>query len=155
IKFPLEASKGSKNAAAAESISFDVDFEAVFRELELPESFELYFIADSNGSIVRSGSSDHARPLRSGGWLNDLIAGESAEPRPARRIGDLSYLTEIGSAKKPFEQFKGGTTQLRIDLAGVSHYVYVQPLNLPITENGKEAPGGWFLGGAVSYDEVL
>ncbi len=131
IEFALADAKASPKSAHApvDPPSLEVNFEAILKELDLPESFELYFIADSKGRIVHCGSSDHMRPLRQGGWLNELIAGENAEPGPARRIRDLANLTEVASNKKPFEQFKGGTTELRIDLAAAAHYLYIQPLN--------------------------
>jgi len=152
IHFALGDTKTGPGVAEA---AFDVDFAAILKELDLPESFELYFIADSKGRIVHSGSSNHLRPLRDGGWLNQHIAGEDAEPGSARRIGNLANLTEIASQKKPFEQFKAGTTQLRIDLAGVSNYLYVQPLDLGLPDDENSGSGEWFLGGAVSYDDVL
>ena len=71
-----------------------------------------------------------------------------ADPRPRQSHG-------VASNKKPFEQFKGGTTELRIDLAGAAHYLYIQPLNLGLPDDEKEGSGGWFLGGAASYDNVL
>jgi hypothetical protein len=157
IKFSLADAKPNPKSvdAALDSPAFEVNFEAILKELDLPESFELYFIADSKGRIVHGGSSDHLRPLRQGGWLNELIAGENTEPGSARRIRELANLTEVASNKKPFEQFKGGTTELRIDLAGAAHYLYVQPLNLGLPDDEKEGSGGWFLGGAASYDDVL
>src|SRR5262249_54816099 len=107
------------------------------------------------GRIVYDGFSGHLRPLRNGGWLNELIAGPNMNPGPSRRIGDLSHLTDASGHKIPLDQFQGGTTQVRIDLGGSSHYLYVQTLDFQLPKGDQAGSGLWFLGGTVSNEDAL
>src|SRR5262249_17782868 len=105
ISFQLASSKHSVNGAG--HAAFEISFASILNELAFPESFEIYFIADPTGRIVYDGFSAHLRPLRNGGWLNELIAGSNVDPGPSRRIGDLASLTDPAGRKISLDQFKG------------------------------------------------
>jgi hypothetical protein len=143
----VPAPASDEPAGSHDAIHFRFRTDVVLKELAFPDAFELIFVATDDGVVLYEEAPTQRR------WLRYLRRGEQAfrdshaDAPPLLQIQNLQHI--VGS--DAWNRLRSVSTRTRLQLGGVAHHLFFQPLSLDSGGVRKDL----IVGGAVPTSVIV
>lgn len=131
------------------SVRFRFQTDVVLQDLSFPESFQIIFVTNEKGEVLYQESPGQRRWMRRLRWGEQGFRDSGAGRTPGLQVENLAHAMG-GEGAASWNTLSATSTRTSLQLGGVWHQVYLQPLAIQV----GGAPNV-VLGGAVPLHTVV